>query len=116
MQPSHSSLGTPDRVLNPPIQPRRAKLLVQLRQALCPRHYSRRDELLGATGGLPASGPNRWVPLAACPPVCRVPSGTRRGGKGVVLSQHAKTAPRNSTSRRRRGRMPPKARMVNKTG
>lgn len=46
MQPSHSSPGTPDRGLNLPIQPRRPKLLAQLRQALCPRHYSRRDESL----------------------------------------------------------------------
>ena len=46
MQPSHSSRGTHDRGLNPPIQPRRPKLLAQLRQAVCPRHYSRRDESL----------------------------------------------------------------------
>jgi len=44
MQPSHSNLGTPDRGLDRPIRPRRPKLLAQLRQALCPRHYSRRDE------------------------------------------------------------------------
>ena len=55
MQQRHCNPDTLDRALKPPTQPRRPKLLAQLRQALCPRHYSRRDDSLGATGGLSAS-------------------------------------------------------------
>ena len=46
MQQSHCNPDTLDRGLNPPIQPRRPKLLAQLRQALCSRYYNRRDESL----------------------------------------------------------------------
>ena len=45
MQQSQCKAGTLDRGLNL-TQPSRPKLHALLRQALCPRHYSRRDESL----------------------------------------------------------------------
>jgi hypothetical protein len=90
MQPSNSSLGTADRGLNLPIQSRRPKLLAQLRQALRPRHYSRRHESpvpKAVRDAVVRAGLTKWggppcPPDPAGPPAPLVLSQTRRPQPG----------------------------------